>query len=219
MSQKIKAALGIGIFALVLVGAVVAYNILRREVKPETALDDLLSSSAAENSAPQTSTQSSIGLAEESGVLEESTVSEPEEIAAPDFSMVDKDGNPVQLSELIENQQPIVLNFWASWCPPCKSEMPEFETVFKDLGTQVQFVMVNLTDGSRETIEKGSAYIEEQGFTFPVYYDTEQEGAGTYGIYSIPSTLFIDKDGIVITGVQGAIDEATLRKGIELILE
>jgi peroxiredoxin len=76
---------------------------------------------------------------------------------------------------------------------------------------------VDLVDGQRETKETGAQYIEEQGFSFPVYFDVEQEAASAYGILSIPTTLFIDKDGYIVTGVQGAIDAKTLRKGIDLI--
>ncbi len=77
-------------------------------------------------------------------------------------------------------------------------------------------MMVNLVDGQRETTETGAQYITDQGFAFPVYFDTEQEAAGAYGIMSIPTTLFIDKDGYIITGAQGPIDAETLKKGIEL---
>ena len=136
---------------------------------------------------------------------------------APDFTMQDQEGSMVKLSEMIDNGKPIVMNFWASWCPPCKNEMPDFEKVYQELGEEVQFVMVDLTDGRRETVEIGSQYIEEQGFTFPVFFDVNQEGAINYRMHSIPVTIFINKDGYMVTGAQGAIDEETLRRGIELI--
>ena len=134
---------------------------------------------------------------------------------APDFSMLDIKGNTVKLSEM--EGKPVVLNFWASWCPPCKIEMPDFDKVYRELGSEVNFMMVDLADGNQETVEKGSQYIKDNGFSFPVYFDTKQEGAYMYGIRSIPTTLFIDKDGYVITGAQGAIDEDLLRQGIEFI--
>jgi thiol-disulfide isomerase/thioredoxin len=138
-----------------------------------------------------------------------------ERITAMDFTVLDAEGAEVKLSDLFG--KPVVLNFWASWCPPCKSEMPEFNKVYEEMGEDVTFMMVDLADGQQETAEKGAAYVAEQGFTFPVYYDTQGEAGYTYGISSIPTTIFIDKDGYIVTGAQGAIDEATLRQGISFI--
>ena len=134
---------------------------------------------------------------------------------APDFTFLDIEGKEISLSDF--RGKPVVLNFWASWCPPCKSEMPEFDKVFTELGNEVKFVMLALTDGQRETIESASSYAEGQGFSFPVYFDAFQEGAYSFGINSIPTTFFIDKDGNILDGAIGAIDEHALRAGIGLI--
>lgn len=138
-----------------------------------------------------------------------------DKILAPDFSVTDATGKPVQLSDL--RGKPVVVNFWASWCPPCKSEMPGFENVWTEQGDEVHFMMIDLVDGQRETREVGAAFIAESGYTFPVYYDEEQQAGMTYGIASIPTTLFIDKDGYIVTMAQGAIPEKSLLEGIELI--
>ena len=140
---------------------------------------------------------------------------ETEKIQAPDFTMQNATGSNVNLSNLFG--KPIVLNFWATWCPPCRSEMPDFNTVFEELGEDIQFVMLDAVDGVRETKEKGEAYVIEQGFTFPVYYDIEQDAVMQYGIRAFPTTLFIDSEGYIVAGVEGAINEATLRKGIDMI--
>jgi thioredoxin-related protein len=95
--------------------------------------------------------------------------------------------------------------------------MPEFNKVYLEMGGEIQFMMVDITDGMRETVRIGTKYIADNKFSFPVFFDTEGEGAMYYGIRSIPTTLFIDKDGYVVTGVQGSIDESTLRKGIGFI--
>lgn len=97
-------------------------------------------------------------------------------------------------------------------------EMPEFHAKYLALGESVQFLMINLTDGARETVEGASAYIAGQGYTFPVYYDTQENAANTYGIYSIPTTIFIDAEGCAIAMARGAIDADTLQRGIDLIL-
>jgi len=109
------------------------------------------------------------------------------------------------------------LNFWASWCGPCKMEMPDFQEKFLTLGDQVQFLMVNMTTG-RETLESASGFITEQGYTFPVFYDTQSEAAMTYGAYSLPTTYFIDQGGFAIAQATGALDSETLQKGIDMIL-
>ena len=140
---------------------------------------------------------------------------ETEKIQTPDFTMQNATGSNVNLSDLFG--KPIVLNFWATWCPPCRSEMPDFNTVFEELGEDIQFVMLDAVDGVRETKEKGEAYVIEQGFTFPVYYDIEQDAVMQYGIRAFPTTLFIDSEGYIVAGVEGAINEATLRKGIDMI--
>ena len=77
--------------------------------------------------------------------------------------------------------------------------------------------MVNLTDGNRETRETAISYIEESGYTFPVYFDTDQDAAYTYGVYSIPSTYFIGADGSAVAMAQGAIDGSILDQGISMI--
>lgn len=138
-----------------------------------------------------------------------------EKMLAPDFTVIDKDGNKQKLSDF--KGKPIVLNFWASWCPPCKSEMPHFNKIYNEEKDEVVFMMVDLVNGQRETVESGKKYIEDNDYSFPVYFDTTQEAGDTYGISSIPSTLFIDKDGYVVVAYQGAMIESTLVTTIQQI--
>lgn len=134
---------------------------------------------------------------------------------APEFTVMDGDGKEVKLSSFIG--KPVVLNFWASWCPPCKAEMPEFDKVYKELGNEVTFMMVDMVDGQRETLDKGKKHIADNAFAFPVYYDTKQNAASVYNVASLPTTYFIDKEGYIVTGAQGAINETSLREGIDMI--
>ena len=138
-----------------------------------------------------------------------------EKIKSPDFTVTDPDGNPVKLSDF--EGTPVVLNFWASWCPPCLGEMPDFNRVYQEKGEQVAFLMVNMTDGQRETKEKATTYIDREGFVFPVYFDLDQKGALAMEVSSIPTTYFIDRDGFIVSGYRGGINEGQLLGGIDLI--
>ena len=140
---------------------------------------------------------------------------EPEKMKAPDFTVYDADGNEVHLTDFVG--KPIVLNFWASWCGPCKMEMPDFNEKYLELGEEVQFLMINMTDGSRETVAIASEFIKESGYSFPVFYDTKMDAANTYGAYSLPMTFFIDAEGYPVARATGAIDAETLMRGIDMI--
>ena len=135
--------------------------------------------------------------------------------AAPDFTVYNKEGNPVRLSDM--KGTPVVLNFWASWCPPCKAEMPDFDEIAKQYEGKVAFMMVNLTDGQSETLESARSFIDSMGYTFPVYFDTTSEAAYLYGIQSIPTTFFIDAEGYFAAYCEGSMDGATLLRGISMI--
>ena len=146
----------------------------------------------------------------------EATTEAPD-LSAPDFTVYDMEGNPVKLSDYFG--KPIVLNFWASWCGPCKMEMPYFEEVYKEIGDQVQFLMVNSTDGSSETVETASTFVAEQGYTFPVFYDTGFEASMNYQAFLLPTTYFISAAGELIATATGSIDKETLLYGIGMIAE
>lgn len=129
---------------------------------------------------------------------------EENKIMAPDFSLKDLDGNTVKLSDY--RGKIVFLNFWASWCGPCTSEMPEFEKVHRQFSKEGDAVIlaVNLTDGFRETEEKARKFIADNGYTMKVLLDTTGSAAKDYGIYSIPTTYVINRDGSIVTYMEGA---------------
>ena len=134
---------------------------------------------------------------------------------APDFTVYDAEGNAFKLWDF--RGKPVILNFWASWCGPCKSEMPDFQEVYEEYGEEIHFLMVNMTDGYQETVESASKFIADAGYTFPVYYDTASEAAYTYNVYSIPTTFFIDAEGYGVAYGSGAMDKEIIMTGIEMI--
>jgi len=134
---------------------------------------------------------------------------------AKDFTVEDIDGKEVSLSDF--RGKPVVVNFWASWCPPCKAEMPYYNEVYKEVGDEVQFMMVDLVDGSRETVATAKAFIEDNGYEFPIFFDTDQDAAIAYGVYSIPTSIFIDKDGKVVKSITGGLSKDELLAEIEMI--
>ena len=136
-------------------------------------------------------------------------------VLAMDFKVQDAEGNEVSLHDFIG--RPVVLNFWASWCDPCKGEMPGFQKQSVERGDEVVFLMVNLTDGSRETIATAQAFLAEAEYTFPVYYDTRLNAAATYGASSIPLTYFIDTQGYLVSSKMGMMSERQLEGGISII--
>lgn len=136
------------------------------------------------------------------------------EYAAPDFTVIDENGNDVKLSDF--KGKPVVINFWTTWCGYCVMEMPDFDEAAKK-HTDVQFLMINVTDNQGETVEYATEFIEEQGFEFELFFDVYQDASLTYGVNSYPRTYFINADGELVTYAAGMLDAESLEKGIELI--
>ena len=141
---------------------------------------------------------------------------EPAADKAPDFTVYNINKEPVKLSDYIG--KPVILNFWASWCGPCTAEMPDFQELYETYGNQIQFLMVNMTDGTYETRLSAQTFIESKGYTFPIFFDPYYSAVYAYDVQSIPVTYFIDAEGHIVTQIKGKANEFQLQYAIDLLL-
>ena len=194
-------------FVIVLAGAYLLYDRLGSQYAPDQLAVESTPAPAdtAESTADSGNTQPAAQQTAEDA--------EAQRTAAPDFTAYDADGNAVQLSDYFG--KPLVLNFWASWCGPCKSEMPAFQQAYEQ-EDGVQFLLVNMT-GGRETQADAEALLAQEGYTFPVLFDLDLDAAMTYGVTALPTTYFLDAEGNLVAWAQGAINEQTLQQGLDMI--
>ncbi len=174
--------------------------------------DDPSDGSKGNNSQPADSSFSGEGASEAS----ESGESSEEELLDPiDFTLKDQYGNEINLSDY--TGKIIFLNFWATWCGPCQSELPEIQALYEkqeELGVQV-FAVCSPYAGSEMSEEEIIAFLNEKGYTFPVLMDYYGINMSKYGISAIPTTFFITEDFKVLGYVSGAMDLETMEKLIE----
>ncbi|MDD4875718.1 MAG: redoxin domain-containing protein [Dehalococcoidales bacterium] len=118
---------------------------------------------------------------------------------APDFQLQNLEGQTISLSNLRGN--PILINFWATWCPPCRSEMPHIQDIYEEWSdTELVLLVINIGENS----SKVEDFMQSNDLSFPILLDTRQNVAQSYNITGIPTTFFIDKDGIIQDKVIGA---------------
>ena len=209
MKKHGKLIVGIVAFAAFMIVVGVLYGKLSEEYEPEQNL--VVEEGEGDKSTAEPEMQE--------GEIADGEEGQPSEELqqAPNFTVETEAGEEVSLQDFFG--KPIVVNFWASWCGPCKQELPDFQAAYEKYDGEITFLMVNMTDGSRETKESAMKYIDETGYTFPVYYDVKQDAAYTYTVYSLPTTFFINARGEAVAYAQGMIDAETLEKGISMIYE
>jgi len=192
------------VFAAVMIGAGALYSSLADDIQLGG-----LATMPRETESPTQAPSETAGA--DPTEVTETHPTDPAENIAPDFTMLDMDGNEVTLASFFG--KPIILNFWASWCGPCKMEMPEIQAFYEEYGGEIHFILVSLDDSP----DTAKAFIEDEGYTFPVYFDNTSMGAYTYGASSIPLTYFIDAEGNLVAYYMSAMSESVLQQGVDLI--
>lgn len=139
-----------------------------------------------------------------------------ERVRAPDFTLPDLDGNEVSLSDF--KGKVIFLHFWATWCPPCRNEMPSVEVLYQKLKDKdFELLAVSLDRQGSSAVEP---FIRDYGLTFPILLDLDGKVARTYKVRGIPSTFIVDKEGLIAERVVGARDwtaSDSIKKFLSLI--
>ncbi|MBD1379343.1 TlpA family protein disulfide reductase [Metabacillus arenae] len=125
---------------------------------------------------------------------------------APDFELSTLDGEKVKLSEL--KGKKVLINFWATWCPPCRAEMPEMQKIHKKYKDEVVVLAVNFTS-SEKNKEVVKTFANKLDLTFPIVYDEEGVNS-TYDIFSYPTTYLVDEEGFIQKKYTGAMSYETM---------
>jgi peroxiredoxin len=123
---------------------------------------------------------------------------------APDFTLSDQAGKPVSLADL--RGKVVIVNFWATWCPPCRAEMPSMETLHRELADEgLVLLAINIEKDGRKTVP---AFLAGKPHSFPILFDDREEVQKRYGVYKFPESFVVRKDGTIDDKVIGAIDWA-----------
>ncbi len=139
----------------------------------------------------------------QSSSMSEKSPKMPEQTSkAADFTLNDIDGNQFTLSKLKGNV--VFLNFFATWCPPCRSEMPSIQELHKIMsGEKFMVVAVSVDKGGKDVV---APYIKDHGYAFKTLLDPDGSASAKYSVSSIPATFIIDKDGKIVRKVIGSRD-------------
>ncbi len=130
---------------------------------------------------------------------------------APDFTAQTLGGETIRLKTL--RGKPVVLNFWATWCPPCRAEMPMLQQYYTKHKNDYDMLAVNDAEPEAQV----QAFISQNGFTFTVVLDPQRNIVGKYRIQGFPTTFFIDDKGVIRYMHVGMLDETTLAAGLRSI--
>jgi thiol-disulfide isomerase/thioredoxin len=138
----------------------------------------------------------------------------------PDFTLTSLDGKDVTLSKL--RGKKVVLNFWATWCPPCKAEMPHMQNYYEQYAKKdnVEIIAVNLTQAERDVtddakVDSVMTFRDSFNLTFPILLDSKNSAGQDYQILTIPTTYFIDSKGYIQRAIKGPMNAEMLKQYVD----
>lgn len=131
--------------------------------------------------------------------------------AAPGFTLSYLDGSLAQLSLAGLRGRPVIVNFWASWCTPCRKEMPLLEAAYRRLSSRIAFVGIDTND----TRAAAAAFAHEVRVTYPLVFDPNGSVADEYGLFGLPTTVFVDASGRIVGRELGQLDRASLQVALD----
>jgi len=134
---------------------------------------------------------------------------------APNFVLYDLNGKSVELNQVIKNKKVILVNFWATWCPPCRVEIPEFIKFYQKYSAKgVEILAVNLQENPTNVRNFAKSY----GMNFPVLLDGNGRVGQMYQVMAIPTTFFVDGNGKIIAKIEGSASMADLEAKVRAVL-
>ncbi|MEH7303344.1 redoxin domain-containing protein [Neobacillus drentensis] len=134
---------------------------------------------------------------------------------APNFGLKTLDGQKVKLSDMVGKK--VILNFWATWCPPCKAEMPHMQDFYEEQkNNQVTILAVNLTTSEKSSDNIGS-FVKDYGLTFPIVLDSEGQVGQTYQAVTIPTSYIIDTKGVIRKKIVGPMDKEMMTELLQSV--
>ena len=193
MAKRFQPLVTFGVLVALLVGAFVGHNLLV----------------ARQNGSAQPTAQEVGSAASGDDVLL---------LADHDATVYTALGDSLRLSEIADGK-PLVINFWATWCPYCVDELPDFQDIYAEYCDRVSFAFVDAADGQRERVDDAAAWLVEEGFDdLPAYYDSSQEAMVSFGAYALPTTVVVSAEGEILTITAGRIDATLMRGALEQLV-
>lgn len=135
------------------------------------------------------------------------------QMIATDFELPSLAGGTMKLSDT--RGKITIINFWASWCEPCKMEAPHLQAFYEENKDNVEIIAVNNT--SQDSVEKATAFVQQYGLTFPVLFDETGDVSTMYGAFTIPTTIFLNEEGEIVQQFVGPMEEEFLKEVIDSI--